>query len=281
MMGVLDDLGFEFSKAAIYGVLGELPALAGARRIGVHDALEFTADETVVLDHALALRGRVERGRAMAELERFRRAGGTAVVISYDEELLASIADEIWWMEGGRLRERGAPEEVLRAYRAHAARELRRAGDGMAAEVSPKMRRGDGRARIDGIELLGEGGQSTVVWRSGELATVRVTVKFRDAVADPVAGMLIRTRVGLNVYGTNTELERLGFGPCAAGEVVRIAFGFRCELCPGEYTLTIASHDPDGVWHEWLEDAVAFSVTDDRYTAGVANLRATVTVERT
>jgi lipopolysaccharide transport system ATP-binding protein len=45
-------------------------------------------------------------------------------------------------------------------------------------------------------------------------------------------------------------------------------------LCPQEYTITVASHDPDGVWHEWLEDAVAFLVTDSRYTAGVANLRA-------
>jgi lipopolysaccharide transport system ATP-binding protein len=277
---MLGNLGFEFAKAAIYGVLGDLPALNGARRIGVHDALEFSPGEVVVLDHALALRGRVERGRAIAELERFRRAGGTALVISYDEELLASLADEIWWMEGGRLRERGAPDEVLRAYRVHAARELREAGNGVQAEVSPKMRRGDGRARIDGIELLGESGEATVVWRSGELATVRVTVKFHDAVADPVVGMLIRTRVGLNVYGTNTELERLRFGPCAPGEMARIDFGFRCELCPGEYTLTIASHDPDGVWHEWLEDAVAFSVTDDRYTAGVANLRANVTAQK-
>jgi len=30
------------------------------------------------------------------------------------------------------------------------------------------------------------------------------------------------------------------------------------------------------VWHDWLEDAVAFSVSDSRYTAGVANLRAQV-----
>lgn len=247
------------------------------RRIGANDALELQPGEVVVLDHALSMRGRAERGRAVAELERFRRAGGTALVISYDEELLAAISDEIWWMENGRVRERGEPEEVLRAYRIHAARELRASGDGVAAEVRPKMRRGDGRARIEGVELLGEAGQATVVWRSGELAVVRVTVKFQDAVADPVVGMLIRTRVGLNVYGTNTELERLRFGPCAGGETVRISFGFRCELCPGEYTLTIASHDPDGVWHEWLEDAVAFSVTDDRYTAGVANLRATVT----
>ena len=48
------------------------------------------------------------------------------------------------------------------------------------------------------------------------------------------------------------------------------------QLCPEEYTLTVASHDPDGVWHDWLEDAVSFAVSDDRYTAGVANLRAQV-----
>jgi lipopolysaccharide transport system ATP-binding protein len=91
--------------------------------------------------------------------------------------------------------------------------------------------------------------------------------------------MMIRTRIGLNVYGTNTELERLKLGPRAAGDTIRVTFAFRCELCPEEYTLTIASHDPDGVWHDWLEDAVAFAVADDRYTAGVANLRATVSFE--
>ena len=60
--------------------------------------------------------------------------------------------------------------------------------------------------------------------------------------------------------------------------VLELAFAFWCELCPGEYTLTVASHDPDGVWHDWLEDAVAFSVSDTRYTAGVANLHAQVSL---
>ena len=66
----------------------------------------------------------------------------------------------------------------------------------------------------------------------------------------------------------------------AAGDRLQLTFGFRCELCAEHYTLTVASHDPDGVWHDWLEDAVAFSVADSRYTAGVANLRATVSFTR-
>jgi lipopolysaccharide transport system ATP-binding protein len=99
-------------------------------------------------------------------------------------------------------------------------------------------------------------------------------------VDDPVVGIMIRTRIGMEVYGTNTELEGLKLGPCAAGEILQVIFQFSCGLCPQEYTLTAASHDPDGVWHDWMEDAVALTVTDIRYTAGVANLRAAVSVSR-
>jgi hypothetical protein len=42
----------------------------------------------------------------------------------------------------------------------------------------------------------------------------------------------------------------------------------------------VASHDPDGTAHDWLDDAIAITVTDERYTAGVANLHAKVTAEK-
>jgi lipopolysaccharide transport system ATP-binding protein len=121
--------------------------------------------------------------------------------------------------------------------------------------------------------------QPTIVWRSGETVHVRVSVKFHQDVRDPVIGILIRNRIGLDVYGTNTELEKVMLGLRAAGETVRIVFRFNCELCPQDYTLTVASHDPDGTRHDWLEEAMSISVADSRYTAGVANLRAQVTVE--
>jgi lipopolysaccharide transport system ATP-binding protein len=141
------------------------------------------------------------------------------------------------------------------------------------------LRDGDGRAALCGIELLGADSAPTTVWRSGEAAAIRVTARFTDEVADPVIGILIRTRIGLNVYGTNTELENIHFGPMRAGDTVRVTYRFRCELCGGDYTVTAASHDPDGVWHDWLEDAVAFAVAEERYTAGVVNLKAQVAAE--
>ena len=258
---------------------GSAEASGTARLIGIGDPLDLTPVAVLSIDQALAPADLPARERAAIELDGLRRWGATILIASHDEELLRRVCDEIWWLRGGKLAGRGDPAEMLAAYRKHVAAEIRAWGGSRRAPLSPRMRRGDGRAEVLRVETIGENGCPTMVWRSGEPAVVRIAVRFRGAVADPVIGMMIRTRIGLNVYGTNTELEKLKLGPCAAGQTLTVSFAFRCELCPQEYTLTVASHDPDGVWHDWLEDAVAFSVVDDRYTAGVANLRATARIE--
>jgi energy-coupling factor transporter ATP-binding protein EcfA2 len=257
---------------------GSVERSGAVRYIGPEDALDLSPVPLLVVDHAFARLDAVERERSFAALDRFRRAGGAALVASHEEELLRRIADEVWWLHEGRLAGRGDPAETLAAWRRHVAQRVRAWGESALPELAPRVRRGDGRAEVVSVELTGENGLPTGVLRSGEAAAVKVTVRFRDAVADPVIGIMIRTRIGLNVYGTNTELERLHFGPCRAGETVELGYSFRCDLCPEEYALTVASHDPEGVWHDWLEDAVAFTVGDSRYTAGVANLRAVATV---
>lgn len=260
-----------------HAVSGSVECSGAARLLGPLDALNLAPTPILLIDQTLAQHDWLVRERSAVALDRMRRSGLTILLVSHEEDLLRLLADEIWWLRDGHLAGRGDPEEMLTAYRQHIAARVRAWGNAMNAPLSPRMRRGDGRAEVSSVATIGESGQPTIVLRSGELGVVKTTVRFREAVADPVVGMMIRSRSGLNVYGTNTELERVKLGPCAAGETLEISFAFRCELCPGDYTLTLASHDPDGVWHDWLEDAVAFAVTDGRYTAGVANLRAQVT----
>jgi lipopolysaccharide transport system ATP-binding protein len=268
-------------SGAIIGVIAEgaCTLKADAVRLGPGDAIPETPGN-YILENTLAMADSLAKSRAAVRLLGLRGAGASIVLFSYDEPLLESCADEIWWIRDNEVIARGDPAEVLTQYREHVADALRKAGKNDAPRLSPTMRKGDGRAVLEQIELLGEDGQATSVWRSGETVAIAVTVRFAARVEDPVVGIMIRTRIGLNVYGTNTELEKLKLGPAEAGDSVRVAFRFRCDLCPGQYTVTAASHDPDGLWHDWLEDAVAFSVSDTRYTAGVANLRATVSASR-
>ncbi len=242
--------------------------------------LDFSPVAVLAMEHTLARQDAVVRQRAAMSLDRLRRGGTTVLLVSHEEDLLRRLCDEIWWLDGGKLAGRGDPAALLPAYDEHVVRRIRDWGESVPVALNPRLRRGDGRAEISKLELVGEMGQPTAVLRSGELAVARVTVRFLDAVADPVVGLLIRSRAGMNVYGTNTELENLKLGPRAAGDVLHLSFAFRCELCSMEYTLTVASHDPDGVGHDWLDDAIAFAVADSRYTAGVANLRATVRIDQ-
>ena len=214
----------------------------------------------------------------LADLHRLQRAGTTIVFFTHDLGLLERHADEVAAFEAGKIVDRGDPRSVLGRYRE---RELRReAAAARGNGMQPVERRGDGRIRVESVRLTDADGNDAAFIRSGTAATVEVRLRAAQEVAETVVGIMIRSRIGVTVYGTNTELEGVALGAPAPGERAVVRFAFDCALCPGEYTLTAASHEPDGTAHDWLEEALFFTVEDDRYTAGVANLRARVTVEK-
>ena len=84
---------------------------------------------------------------------------------------------------------------------------------------------------------------------------------------------------GAAVPGANIKAKEVTTGIETTATSDSQGFFNLTHLTPGEYTVTAASHDPDGLWHDWMEEAVGFSVADSRYTAGVANLKAKVEAE--
>jgi lipopolysaccharide transport system ATP-binding protein len=259
---------------------GEITAPAERRFLGSSETLNLAPAAVLALDQSLALQDAIVRARTLTALDRLRRSGSTVLLASHEDRLLESLCDEVWWLDAGQLAAKGDPKETLNRYRRFVADRVRSWGDTITPRIAPTARRGDGRAEVIAVETLGSKGNPTIVFTSGEMVSVRATIRFHEAVTDPVLGMLIRTQIGFEVYGTNTEMENVKIGSCAAGETITVGFQFLCDLCPHAYTITLASHDPDGTAHDWLDDAIAFTVTDERSTTGVANLRAKVTVDR-
>ena len=258
---------------------GELIGPPERRYLALGEPLNLAPAAVIALDQALAAQDAVVRTRTLMGLDRLRRSGCTILLASHEYPLLEMLCDEIWWLHEGALAAKGDPKAVLSSYRRHVAQRIRDWGEDIPPRLAPSYRRGDGRGEVIAVETLGANGKPTIVWKSGEMVSVRATVRYHEAVQDPVVGLLIRTQIGFEVYGTNTELEGLNIGPRKPGESVTLEFSFLCDLCPHVYTLTLASHDPDGSAHDWLDDAVTVTVTGERWTAGVADLRAKVTLE--
>lgn len=257
---------------------GEVLAPDNRRFVGESDPVSPAPVDVLAIDNALAKYDALIRARTFVGLERLRKAGATVVIASNEEELLERICDEIWWIHEGAVAAKGEPRETLRKYRAHIAARFQAWGESLKGRIDVSNRGGDQRALVENIQLLNSRGIPTLVWQTGEDVGVGVAVQFQDRILNPVIGILVRTRIGIEAFGTTTRLEGVAIGETQAGQTRKVLFQFRCDLAPGDYTVSVTSQDDRGNVNDWMEDALSFTVTGERRALGVANLQTRVIV---
>jgi lipopolysaccharide transport system ATP-binding protein len=231
--------------------------------------------EILIVDEALAVGDAVFANRCVRKFHELRERKITVLFVSHDLGLVKQLSDRAILLLNGRIAAEGSPKDVINRYiglvleRQESKREKE-------DRVRASFRHGDGASEILSVEVRNQRGERAELVASGEPITVRVRSRFHRAISDPMVGILIRTRIGMDVYGTNTRIERVELGDFEAGDELEVDFRIECWLTPQQYTLTVATQNTDGTSHDWLDDAVAFEVVDARSSAGVANLRAQV-----
>ena len=231
--------------------------------------------EILIVDEALAVGDAVFANRCVRKFQELRERKITVLFVSHDLGLVKQLSDRAILLLNGRIEAEGAPKDVINRYIGLVL--ARQDSKGRKEDrVRSSFRHGDGTSEIVSVEMLNSRGEPAESVASGEAVTVRVRSRFHQPKSDPMVGILIRTRIGMDVYGTNTRIEQAELGDFQAGDELEVDFRIECWLTPQEYTLTVATQNADGSSHDWLDDAVAFDVVDTRVAAGVANLRAKV-----
>jgi lipopolysaccharide transport system ATP-binding protein len=229
--------------------------------------------EILIVDEALAVGDAVFANRCVRKFEELRERKITVLFVSHDLGLVKTLSDRAILLLNGRIEAQGTPNDVINRY-IGLVLARQQATNKKEDRVRGSFRHGDGTSEILSVEILNAGGRPAASIASGEEVTVRVRLRFHAAASDPMVGILVRTRIGIDVYGTNTRIEQKALGEFQPGDELEIDFQFACWLTPQQYTLTVASQAADGSSHDWLDDAIAFDVVDTRVAAGVANLRA-------
>ena len=230
--------------------------------------------EILIVDEALAVGDAVFANRCVRKFQELRERKVTVLFVSHDLGLVKQLSDRAILLLNGRIAAQGEPKDVINRYIGLVLE--RQAPEAREQRLRASFRHGDGASEIRGVQILNARGEETASVASGETITVRVRSRFYRAVSDPMVGILIRTRIGMDVYGTNTRIEQAPLGDLAPGDELEVDFHIECWLTPQSYTLTVATQNADGSSHDWLDDAIAFDVVDARVAAGVANLRAKI-----
>ena len=249
---------------------------------GMYVRLAFAAaihvnPDILIVDEALSVGDAVFANRCIRKFEELREKKTTILFVSHDLGLVKQLSSRAIFLLNGRIEAEGLPKHVIDKY-IGVVLERQKAFDqqDQPSKLPASYRHGDGTSQVVEALLLDDHSRPCGVVSSGERVTIRIRAVFRERRENPMVGILIRNRIGMDIYGTNTRIEQVETGVFEAGEELEIDFTFECWLTPQQYTVTVATQHQDGSSHDWLDDVITFDVVSPRVAAGVTDLRARI-----
>jgi ABC-type polysaccharide/polyol phosphate transport system ATPase subunit len=239
-------------------------------RLGFAVAINVEPD-VLVIDEALSAGDSAFKKKAIQRMYDLKDSGSTVLFVSHSMGMVKRFCTEAVLLHKGRLVTTGSPEEVVDHYEEMLAKsqEMKDAGpseldkqldyeieheeeddtptkdDGSSSGRTPNMRRMVGGAEILGLELLDEKGQPADALPSGATLTVRVRLRYEEAMENSTLGIALQSqRAGLEVFSTDTALEGASLGRKDKGERATVDFTFVMPFGPGIYKVDASLTDP-------------------------------------
>jgi len=232
--------------------------------------------EILIVDEALAVGDAAFSNRCIQKFEELKSRKVTVLFVSHDLGLVKRLSDRAILLLQGRVAAEGSPADVVNRYVGQVLERQKHVPPAEAGDLRTSFRHGDGASQVCEVQLTNRDGKPATTFQSGEQVAVRVRARAVTRASNLVVGILVRNRLGIDVFGTNTRLLHGEFGDLEAGQELEVTFHFDCLLTEQEYTLTVATQHWDGASQDWLDDVVSFKVVDSGGAAGLVNLHTEV-----
>lgn len=249
--------------------------------------------DILIIDEALAVGDAVFQHRCMRRLKQMQESGVTVLFVSHEPNAIRALCSRAILLHNGQVHADGKPVDVLNRYQeiimareaAYEANESPEVTEEPVAQIDfaplrPAYRHGDVSAEVVQVDLLNSAGQPTQYVESGESVSLRIRMVSHRPIDDFVCGFLIRNQHGVNVYGTNTEIQGIPIEAPGEGELIEVTFAFDCWLAPQMFWITVAAHSSEGVSFDWLDAVLFFRVMAPVSMEGTVNLNASASMRK-
>jgi lipopolysaccharide transport system ATP-binding protein len=221
--------------------------------------------EVLIVDEALSVGDTYFQHKSFDRIRGFQEQGTTLLIVSHSAGSIKSLCTRALLLDQGRLIMDGPPDSVLDFYNANLAKKsegyqiIQKQNAGRVQST----RSGNGQAVIESVDLLA-GGVPVQTIQSGARSTVRIRGRIVSDIDELTVGLLIRDRLGNDVFGTNSHHHNASQRNLVKGKRFEILFDFpQMMLGVGSFNLTIALHsdlDHVGNNYDWWDRATVFEV---------------------
>ncbi len=238
--------------------------------------------EILLVDEALAVGDIYFRQRCMRKVHELRTRGITILFVSHAIADVKAIGDRALWLDHGRMREIGETDRVVSKYLAAMVEKdsayLMLKGSPDSAGAGSRVRApeivdhipnidhryGDQRAEILGIAVLDAQGSPIHLLEPSQRITVRISVRARAEVAQPIVGFMMRNQLGIDFSGTNTTREGYELPSMMPGDIYTVDFHLDLpELYPSSFSFSPAIADGTLLGYkmcDWIDNAIALQM---------------------
>jgi lipopolysaccharide transport system ATP-binding protein len=237
--------------------------------------------EILLVDEALSVGDIYFRQRCMRKVHELRSQGVTILFVSHAIGDVKAIGDRTMWLDHGRIKELGDTDLVVAKYlaamvekdSAYLAHRPRVAVAPRASQQAPEIvdripnidhRHGDGRAEVLGIAVLEPNGRPVHLLDPLSRIVVRISVRAKQEIPQPIVGFMLRNHLGIDFSGTNTSREGFEMPPMAPGDIHTVDFHVDLpEIYPGFFSFSPAI--ADGTLHsyemcDWIDNAITLQM---------------------
>ena len=239
------------------------------RHIVVHGpGADEIADDAIKfddMDEALSVGDTYFQHKSFDRIRQFRDQGTTLLFVSHSAGSIKTLCTRALLLDGGIVVRDDAPDAVLDYYNAVIAKQRTDHEIQQMEQLTGRKvtRSGSGDAAIQSVELLVDG-VTVRSLTSGVPATIQIKGTTAAPVDELTAGIVIRDRLGNDVFGTNTHHHHVSKMKVPAGDSFLVEFHFPAlNLGLGSFSVSAALHSRDvhiAANYDWWDRALVFQV---------------------
>jgi ABC-type polysaccharide/polyol phosphate transport system ATPase subunit len=202
-------------------------------------AVAINVDPAVlIIDEVLAVGDAEFQAKCGDKIAEFRERGKTIVLVTHAMGDVVRICQRAAWLDHGKIREIGAPNDIADAY-------LATTHVGRSVHVQDGLRWGTGEVQIDTVELLDGGRQPAEFARTGDPLAFRVHLSSRAPVIGPEVVVSLHDIDGRTLSEVSTRTRDVHIDQVDGARTLTLEID-QFPLSEGTYELSAAVRDESG-----------------------------------
>lgn len=259
--------------------------------------------EILIVDEALSVGDVFFQSKCYHKFEEFKEAGKTILFVSHDMGSIAKYCDRVILLNKGKKVAEGAPKEIIDIYKKILVNQFDENSNNIVNAVDYQKENnneaekewkkemmtnpdvieyGSKIAEIVDYGIVDEHQLITNNIEKETMFEIKMRVKFKEDIEQPIFAYTIKDLKGTEITGTNTLFEGVKIKPHKKGDIAEITFRQKMNLQGGQYLISLGCTGYEGldfvVFHR-LYDVCNLTVISDKNVVGYFDMNTEIIIK--